>query len=269
MSQLDVPTYDLSLLAGSLAKWQRSTGLRSLYGSLYQHMGQHMLPGPSLEIGSGIGAIKTFLPKVTTSDITRTPYVDCACSAYDIGADHRSTTPGARESTDQLSLWQNILALDVLHHLCRPFDFFASAAAALHHGGRIILMEPAATPFGLAFYRLFHGEPITPLAIQPPFVFDPASDTGTFANMAMAQSLFVTHRETVDSRLHQLGLRVSHLSYRDVIAYPLTGGYSSRQLVPTFAIRLLIRIESLLPQFVLRRFGLRVLIVLEALEQAS
>lgn len=261
MSTAAAQTYDLTLLHGSHAKWQRSAGLRALYGSLYVQMGRYMRAGASLELGSGIGAIRSFLPGVVTSDIVQTPYVDCACSAYEI---ERCRPPGTDAGDgDRVPLWQNILALDVLHHLCRPMDFFASAASALAAGGRIILMEPAATPLGIAFYRMCHPEPIIPAVIQPPFVFAADPQTGEFANMAMARGLFAQQRPAVDALLAGLGLRVQHVIYRDLLAYPLTGGYSGRQMVPTALLRGLIRMESCLPQGVLRQTALRMLVVLE------
>ncbi|RMD76207.1 MAG: hypothetical protein D6820_13155, partial [Lentisphaerae bacterium] len=166
-------TYDLSLLEPSLAKWRASEALRMAYGSLYRQMHSAALPGPALEVGSGIGVIREFIPGVVTSDVAATPYVDCALSAYELPTNHGGP-------------WATVYLLDVLHHLRRPFAFFESAASVLDIGGRIIMMEPAATPGGRLFYRLFHHEPIVPAAINAPYDFREDKYGGEFANMAMA-----------------------------------------------------------------------------------
>jgi len=243
-------TYDLSLLRKSEQKWNKSAGLRHVYGDFYQEIRNRMLPGPSLELGSGIGKSREFLPGIVTSDLTQTSYVDRVCSAYEI----------CLPSTGQ---WSNIIAVDVLHHLCRPMDFFASATKALAPGGRIILLEPAATFFGKAFYKTFHAEPIKPDRIKPPFEFPPDLRDGTFANMGMAFSLFCIHKKETTKLLNARQMRITETVFRDILAYPMTGGYSGLQLAPQFVLKSLLALERLLPQLLLRRLGIRMLVMIE------
>jgi hypothetical protein len=153
--------------------------------------------------------------------------------------------------------------MDVLHHLCRPMDFFASAAAALRPGGRIILMEPAATPFGRLFYSLVHPEPIAPAKIRPPFVLPPDSEDGEFANMGMAVALFRWNQSACLEQLRGFGLNLVDIRYRDVFAYPLTGGYSSPQMMPVPVLKGLLALEAVIPQCLLSLLALRVLLVLQ------
>jgi len=205
--------------------------------------------GPTLEIGSGIGVSRDYIKEVVTSDVVQTPYVDRQMSAYSI-------TPPDSGS------WANIFAIDVLHHLMTPLRFLESAAHALTAGGRLILVEPAATMGGRLFYRLFHPEPVEPDKIHPPFVFDPNGLDGEFANMGMGVALFRDHQEELRSLLAQMGLTVESVRYRDLLAYPATGGYSKPQMLPCGCIRALLSLEKRLPQFLLRGFGLRMRIVL-------
>jgi hypothetical protein len=246
-------TYDLDLLKQSEAAWRRSAGLRLMYGRLYRAVRERCPEGPVLEIGSGIAAGREFFDglELVTSDVARTPYVDRAMSAY------------AVEPPEGGGGWAAVFAIDVLHHLRFPFRFFESAAAALRPGGRIILVEPAATPFGRLFYTLCHHEPIRPAEIRPPFEFEPNGPDGEFANMGMGVGLFRRNREEVGRRLEALGLRCTELSFRDVLAYPLTGGYSKPQVMPTGVLRWLLGFEKLMPQSVLRLLGLRAVIVIE------
>lgn len=246
-------TYDLSLLRKSEEKWEKSAGLRLVYGSMYESIQHHMVEGESLELGSGIGGIKAFIPDVVTSDLVKTPYVDTVCSAYDI-------VPSETSGTGQ---WSNIIAVDVLHHLRQPLGFLEEASRALAQGGRILLMEPAGTPFGRLFYTLFHQEPISPKDIVPPFDFLPNQGPVEFANMAMGTSLFVKYRSLVEKALAEMDLKLAALHYRDLLAYPLTGGYSAPQMLPTPLLKGVLSLEKRLPQWVMRWMALRVLIVIE------
>jgi hypothetical protein len=121
--ELKEVTYDLDLFAGSQAAWDRSEGLRFVYGEIYAGIRRRCTEGSTLEIGSGIGAGKAFFEHLVTSDMVKTPYVDRAMSAYAIKPDREGVA------------WANIFAIDVLHHLMQALDFFESAANALKPGG--------------------------------------------------------------------------------------------------------------------------------------
>lgn len=207
-----------------------------------------MPPGPKLEIGSGIGVAQDFISDLTTSDIVHTRFVDRAENAYAMSAIEGG--------------WSGILAIDVLHHLRDPMRFLVCSAEVLRSGGRLVLVEPAATPYSLWLYRSFHSEPIDPSVLQPPFVI-PKSEEDEFANMGMASALFEDHADWTKSRLAEWGMVVRLHRYRDVFAYPLTGGFSGRQWAPFWAIKMIRRIEHFLPQWFLQTVGLRTVVVLE------
>lgn len=239
-------TYDLGLLERSAAKWASSPALRAFYSDLWRDIGRELRSGRTLELGSGIGNAKEFVAGLTTSDLVKTRFVDTAASAYGI---ERTGTA-----------WDNVVAVDMLHHLRRPLDFLSSAAESLVPGGRIVLAEPAGTWGGRRFYARFHHEPCVPAAIAPPFAWE---GEGEFANMGMGVALFRTHAERVGHALADRGLSVVAVRYRDLLAYPLTGGFSHRSLLPAAGVRCLLACERALPQALLGRLALRMLIVLE------
>lgn len=243
-------TYDLGLLEGSRTKWEQSSGLRLVYRSIFADLMQYAGPGAVLDIGAGVGFLKIDHPNVTTSDVVKTPFVDCAVSAYEIEASGRN--------------WDAIVAMDVLHHLREPLTFLESASRSLKPGGRVVLIEPAATPFGRWFYRRFHHEPCLPGQLASPYRFEADDEEGNFANMGMGWALFQRDRDTMEEQLEGMGLALLSVRYRDVIAYPATGGLSHRQYLPTWALKGLLGVERVLPQWLMRRMGLRMLIVLEA-----
>ena len=239
-------TYYLSLLERSLVKWRASPALRTVYGDIFGAMRAALAPGRVLEIGSGIGVARDFFPGLVTSDVVGTAYVDRAVSAYAIPPEG----------------WGNIIAMDVLHHLQEPLRFFESAAGALAVGGRLILAEPAGTVMGRLFYRLIHAEPCRPAEITAPFRF-PAEADGSFANMGMAHALFGRQRDEIAARLQAGGLRLVSVTYRDLLAYPATGGFSQPALLPAPVLRGLLAVEGALPQALLRFMALRMIVVLE------
>ena len=244
-----VITYDLSLLDGSRRKWTRSSGLRLVYGDIFNFLISCAYGESWLELGAGVGIFKQRAPHLITSDIVKTPYVDIAVSAYDV------LRAGRR--------WDTIFAFDMLHHLQEPLRFFTSAASALVQGGRIVLVEPAATCGGRWFYKTFHHEPIDPFKIQAPYVFGSDSTDGGYANMGMGWALFIRDQKNINRLLADVGLKIVSVRFRDVLAYAATGGFSGPQLLPTWAIRGLLWVERRLPQFLLRKCALRMIIILE------
>lgn len=242
-------TYDLELLTRSRRKWEGSSGVRAVYRAIFAEAMGFSTSSPILEIGSGAGFLKEVHPEVVTSDIALTPFVEREVSAYEI------EKSGER--------WGTIIAMDVLHHLREPLRFFESASASLTRGGRLILIEPAGTAMGRAFYRLFHQEPCLPSRIDEPYVFEADDEAGNFANMGMGWALFVRDRERLTMSLTEMGLRSIVVRFRDVLAYPATGGLSRNQLLPTFGITSLLAMERVLPQWLLARIGLRMILVIE------
>jgi SAM-dependent methyltransferase len=239
-------TYDLSLLDRSLAKWQDSPALRAVYADIFAGMRGQLAPGSVLEVGSGIGMARDYFPGVVLSDILPTRYVDRAVSAYEI----------PREN------WGNIIATDMLHHLQEPLRFLESAAAALAPGGRIVLAEPAGTAWGRIFYGWFHHEPCRPEDVPRNFRFA-ADPDGAFANMGMAYALFDRERAAVAVELRRYGLGLVSVRYRDLLAYPATGGFSRSALLPAGLLRGLLAAERVPPQVLMRFLALRMIIVLE------
>jgi SAM-dependent methyltransferase len=248
-------TYDLKRLESSQAAWERSPALRAYYEDLYSDVMGLAATGPVLELGSGIGSIRSFHPAVETSDVCQTPFVSRAVSAYEIDATGRP--------------WGAIVAVDVLHHLCHPWRFFRSASESLRDGGRLIMAEPAATPWGRRFYRWCHHEPCEPSLVgeTAEFEIDPATDE--FANMGLGWALFSRDRLGTERRLAELGLSIVAVRWRDLVAYPATGGFSRPGIAPAPLIRAMLWLERWIPQAALDVLGLRMIIALEKLPRRS
>lgn len=100
----------------------------------------------TLEIGGGSGNLDKQSRRVITSDIQRIPWLDTVADAQFL-----PFVDGA---------FDNIVMLDVLHHLANPNLFFREAERVVKSGGRVVMLEPAITPVSWLFFKLFHDEPV-------------------------------------------------------------------------------------------------------------
>lgn len=115
--------------------WDEKPLLREVYREFFEIVREKMVPGESLELGSGIGEF----PYAEHSDL---PLV----SAYAI--------PRRSKSLD------NLILIDVFHHLEEPERFLTEARRVVRDSGRIIILEPYLSLGSLPFY-LFHNETLS------------------------------------------------------------------------------------------------------------
>ncbi len=97
-----------------------------------------------LEIGSGAGFIKKFIPNVITSEIIELEGVDLTINAERL--------PFGDKSLDV------IILLNVIHHITNSEKFLEECHRVLKYDGQILLIEPANTWFSRIIYRNFHHE---------------------------------------------------------------------------------------------------------------
>lgn len=232
--------------------WDRKAVLRALYQHWYAQLVAALAPRrPVIEIGSGCGNFKAYYPECISTDVVPGgPWIDRIVDAHDL--------PFAAGEAG------NLVAFDVLHHLQRPLQFLRQAAAALQPGGRLVLCEPAATPWARLVYGLTHHERID--LRWDLFGLDgtpPEPDPGhSFANMGIAEILFWRQRARTLAAVPQLALASARKFA--FLLYPLTGGFSYRCFVPHLGFTTCLRVEDA----VLRPFadwltGMRMLVVLQ------
>jgi SAM-dependent methyltransferase len=229
--------------------WSQRPLTREVYRRYFHAMEAELAPGGrTMELGGGSGMAREFLPRVLVSDLVATPFVDLVASATRL-----PLRDGAAD---------NLLMLDLLHHLPRPADLFREAVRALRPGGRLIMLEPFISPVSRLAFRLGHPEradmTVDPLPDDDCAVIE---ETGPFAaNQAIPTLLFGRDRRRFHARFPDLRLRKRRLL--SVFVYPMSGGFSGTCLVPRFAHRLAWGAEAvLLP---LRRLlAFRMLVVLE------
>jgi SAM-dependent methyltransferase len=232
-------------LRAQRAAWEARPLVRELYHDWYGRIARQLAPiGPTVELGSGIGSFKEFLPGVVATDVVPSPWSDEVVDARAL--------PYADGSVG------NLVLIDVIHHVEQPFRCLEEAQRVLAPGGRLVALEPFCSPLSRPLYRRFHrerlDESVDPLSEAPQSGQDPWD-----ANIALPTLLFWRHLHRLRRRLPQL-----EVVARDRLAwlvYPLSGGFSGRQLVPLSLGRWLLGVERAVP--IERLAAFRCLVVLE------
>jgi SAM-dependent methyltransferase len=233
----------------NLARWRQKPLLRDAYRDFYRLLARHLtreVPGATLELGSGIGAIKEVIPDCTTSDVFPNPWLDRCENAY------RLSMPTASVA--------NLILFDVWHHLEFPGTALTEIERVVAPGGRLLVFDPDMSWFGRILYGLFHHEP---LGWKRPLTWDapPNADllhSRYFAAQASAHRVFVRDEAPLWKSRWSVVARHRMASF----AYAATGGFRGPQLYPAraaAALRLSDRLLSRLPEI----FSTRLLIVLE------
>lgn len=234
--------------------WESKPCLRQIYLGWYDRMAALMAPiaGPSIEVGSGPGTLKSRLPHVITSDVVSSRYVNLAADACRL--------PFATSSV------ANLLMVDVLHHLPRPQLLLGEAARLLRPGGRIVILDVFLSPMSWPIFRFLHPEPasllIRPLNHAPGEpLFDPGSPWNS--DQGIARAMF--WKQIRRFRYLFPEFRIVHRECLSTLLWPLSGGFGAKSRLPECVLPLLTRLEAMLERLG-RLTACRCLVALERTE---
>lgn len=144
-------------IEANLRAWQGKPLLREIYAGFYRRIVAQIdpsLPGRIVEIGSGVGNLKSHLPQSISTDLFPNPWLDLVCDGYEL--------PFADASLSHLILF------DVFHHLRAPGAFLREARRVLHPQGRVLVFDPFISLASWPVYGLLHHEPV---AINAPISY--------------------------------------------------------------------------------------------------
>jgi SAM-dependent methyltransferase len=212
--------------------WKKKPILREIYRGWYERIIRDLIPGKTLEIGSGSGNFKEFKPDIISSDIEQSPWLDRHFDAHKIPFKNQTVS--------------NIVLIDTLHHLKDPVQFIKEARRVLVPGGRIILLEPFPSPISLLVYWKFHPEPFHFNIDYFRAGKENKKDPGE-ANQAIPYLLFF--RQTDKFKAAFPGLKIIKKEKLSFIAYPLSGGFENKQLIPDSLFSTAYALEFLLKPF--------------------
>jgi len=206
---------------------QEKVFLRKIYDEWYQSIAA-WLPsddGAVLELGSGAGFMRDFVPDLITSELFHIPDIRVVLSGLSI--------PFRAGSL------RGIVMTDVLHHLPQPQLFFSEAARCVRPGGVIAMIEPWVTTWSRFVYSGLHHEAFQPKAALWEL---PATGPLSGANGALPWIIFARDRSKFEQEFPQW--RIELIKPIMPIRYLLSGGVSLRALVPGWSFGLWRRLEN-------------------------
>lgn len=236
-------------IQANLESWRRKPLLQEIYRDFYAEIARELrrdLPGETVEIGSGIGNLKSVMPEAVATDIFPNPWLDRVENAYVLSF--------AAESV------ANLILFDVWHHLQYPGTALAEFRRVLAKGGRLIIFDPAMGALGRLVYGMFHHEPLglkQPIQWLAPKDFSP-DEMSYYAAQGNAQRIFLS--ENFAAELENWRVVRRHLMA--AIPYVASGGFSGPQLYPKGFLPFLRRIDRL-ANWAPTLFATRLLVVLE------
>ncbi len=242
ITNLDDP--NTSVLHSEILK--QKVFLHKLYLEYYQIF-QESLPSPEnasiVELGSGGGFIKDVIPNAITSDILAIPGLDECFSVHDM--------PFEDTSVDLFCM------INTMHHIPVVRTMFEEFVRCLKPGGKVIMIEPGNTCFSRIIYRNFHHE-----------VFDTKADWTipgggplSTGNQALPWIVFKRDRAIFESEFPQLTIK--RLQMHTPLRYILSGGFTTRQLLPDCMYTLLSFLDKVLLRPLHGVLGLSMTIYLE------
>jgi SAM-dependent methyltransferase len=225
---LNIDAPETSLLRSRIIR--EKTFLKQIYTEWYTLIATFLpsnINGPVVELGSGGGFLKDFIPRLITSEILKIPHVDVVLDGQFL-----PFQPGSL---------RGIVLLDVFHHFPRARSFLGQAAECVKPGGVVIMIEPWNTPWSRLIYTYLHHEPFQPKARDWHFSRGgPLSQ----ANSALPWIVFDRDRAVFEQEFPQWHLKeiILHTPFR----YLLSGGVSHRSLMPGCLFKVWRRIEDIL-----------------------
>jgi SAM-dependent methyltransferase len=230
----------------NLRSWEGKPLLRRIYSDFYTRIVARIdrsLDGRILEIGSGIGNLKSQVPEALSSDLFPNPWLDLVCDGYELPFKDNSLS--------------HIILFDVFHHLEAPVAFLKEARRALQSKGRVIIFDPCISLASCPVYGLLHHEPIgwrTKINFETGF--PPPRDY--YAAQGNATRLFFRNQFPDWHR----DWRVTHAEAMAAFSYLFSGGFSKPAMYPAFAYPLLKGVDKLL-SVAPRLFAARCLVTME------
>ena len=205
--------------------------LRKIYAQWYRWISERLpsVQGPVLEIGAGACCPREPIPGLTRSEVFFLPHVDCVLDGQQL--------PIASNSL------RAVVMTDVFHHLPSPRLFLREATRCIKPGGAIVMIEPWVTTWSRWVYSRLHYEPFVP---EDEEWASTTASTGPLstANEALAWIVFQRDRYIFEHEFPTW--KVTDIEPVMPFTYLLSGGVSTRSLMPGWSFGFWLRIESLL-----------------------
>ena len=185
------------------------------YEYIYEFMAESIVAGRrNLEIGSGASLLYERIPYLIKSNILVLRGNDLAFSALNMPF---------KDNT-----FDNIILIDVFHHLDDPAFFIEEAKRTLRNGGRLLLCDPYLSCVSFMLWKYLHPEGCDTSMVG----FKKENINSLLdANSASATNIFC--RDLGKLNTYASGFKVIDIRYHTKFYYWLAGGYNFPQFLPT------------------------------------
>ena len=189
--------------------------LKRIYEEWYMFIASSLPQGkePILELGSGAGFLREFIPGLIASDILQLADVDIILDGYSLPFRN--------------SALRGIIMVNVFHHLCRPKVFLKEATRCVQPAGVLLMIEPWVTPWSRWVYQRLHHEPFLPQAQD--WGFERGGPLSA-ANGALAWIVFDRDRKLFETDFSEW--KIQEIKLIMPFRYLVSGGVSLKNLVP-------------------------------------
>ena len=207
--------------------------LRQIYHEWYTAIASKLSPreGPVLELGSGAGFLKDFVPNLITSEVFHCRAIDVVLNGMEL-----PFANGALHAT---------VMIDVFHHIPQLRRFFTEAARCVRPGGVVLMIEPWVTPWSQLVYTRLHHEPFQPEAKQWEF---PERGPLSGANGALPHIVFARDRLQFEGEFPMW--QIQRITPMMPFCYLVSGGVSMRSLMPDWTFKCWRGVENMLSPFI-------------------
>jgi SAM-dependent methyltransferase len=226
--------------------WAKKPQIRLVYERWVKKIRKFLVEGPLLEVGSGSGLLKSFLPQVILSDVFKLPWIDRVIDCMDMPFENNSLG--------------GIISLDLLHHVAQPHAFLREAARVLERGGRIFLIEPYITPGSYLGYKLLHHENINFKDYHAGIhdtgrKADPWQGNSALANLVFKRDL--KHWDTLHPDLHIL-----HREIFSFFDFQVAAGFKPYAFAPHWLFKNIVKVDDWISPL-MPALGFRIFVVLQ------
>jgi SAM-dependent methyltransferase len=234
-------------LERQMRAWRARPLVRRLYREWHELIRDRLarVPGSTIELGSGFGALKETIPGAVLTDVERTRWTDVVVDAEDLPYEDGSVA--------------NLVLVDVFHHLARPSRFLDEAHRVLAPGGRILILDPYCSPVSTLAYRFFHRERTD---LHGEAFGEDVDVAGGPLHSNQARATLIFFRQLDRFRRTWPQLNVVERRRLALLRYPLSGGFAGTPLAPEAMHAPLALVERLL-QPLARLLAFRCFVVLE------
>ncbi len=228
--------------------WGKKPQIRLVYERWVEKM-RPLLPrqGFLLEVGSGSGLLRDFIPEVILSEVIDLPWIDRVIDCMNM--------PFGDEEL------AGVIGFDLLHHLSQPHSFLNEVTRVLRPGGRAFFIEPYVTFFSFFGYKALHHESI----YFKDYHMDKVKKGPWEGNLASANLIF--KRDLKNWTLIHPDLTIIRRELFSFFDFTCAAGFKPYAYIPHRFFQHLIKIDDLLT-WLMPLIAFRIFVVLEKTEES-